>query len=181
MGYQAYEKVANKVIDTLSKTQAGRSGNGNMEGVQPLADTFRGVEKGATSTKRLKTTTYVPSFSTAGYDLATIKQVISKNAGKNNQFADLLSEPKPNTNIQYIEIYQATLNRVLADFKAAESLGITYLPAVRQEICSSIQDQALKTKSTPTAGFLQEGTACCDTSLNAHGAADCGSTLGSPT
>merc|ERR1712151_397604 len=31
--YQAYEKVANKVIDTLSKTQAGRSGNGNMEGV----------------------------------------------------------------------------------------------------------------------------------------------------
>merc|ERR1712076_326901 len=126
--YQAYEKVANKVIDQLSKTAAGRSGANQMEGVQPLGDTFRGVEKGATSTKRLKTTTYVPSFSTANYNLATIKQVISKNAGKNNQFADLLSDPKPNTGIQYIEIYRATMNKMLADFKAAESLGITYLP-----------------------------------------------------
>merc|ERR1712226_486223 len=179
--YQAYEKVANKVIDQLSKSAAGRSGANQMEGVQPLGDTFRGLEKGATSTKRLKTTTYVPSFSTANYNLNTIKNTISKNAGRNNQFADLLSDPKPNTGIQYIEIYQATMNKMLADFKAAESLGITYLPAVRQETCSSITDQALKTKSAPTQNALQEGLACCSTSLNDHGALACGSTLASPT
>merc|ERR1712226_1396772 len=157
-------------LNQLSKTAAGRSGANQMEGVQPLGDTFRGLEKGATSTKRLKTTTYVPSFSTANYNLNTIKNTISKNAGRNNQFADLLSDPKPNTGIQYIEIYQATMNKMLADFKAAESLGITYLPAVRQETCSSITDQALKTKSAPTQNALQEGLACCSTSLNDHGA-----------
>merc|ERR1712176_595704 len=149
-------KVANKVIDALSKTQAGRSGNNQMEGFQPLGDTFRGTEKGATSTKRLKTTTYVPSFSTANYNLATIKQVVNQNAGKNNQYADLLSEPKPNTGTQYIKIYQATLNKVLQDFKAVESLGITYQPGVRQPHCSVLKNQ-IKDKSKTDSGGAPSG------------------------
>jgi len=118
----------------------------------------------------------VPSFSTANYDLATIKQVVAQNAGKNNQYADLLSTPKPNTGTQYIEIYQATLNKVLQDFKAVESLGITYQPGVRQQHCSVLQNK-IKDKSQPTAKALQAGLACCNTALTDHSPNGCGSTL----
>merc|ERR1712232_1097956 len=38
---------------------------GTPTGVQPLARSFRASEKGATSEKRQKTTTYVPSFKIA--------------------------------------------------------------------------------------------------------------------
>merc|ERR1719407_348411 len=66
--YKAYEKVANKVIDDRTKG-AGKNGANAKMGVQPLGNSFRSLEKGATSTKRLKTTTYVPSFDTTGYDM----------------------------------------------------------------------------------------------------------------
>ena len=58
--YQAneYEKVANKVIDALSKTETGRN-TGKM-GVQKLATAFRAAEKGATSNKQSGLDVLVP-------------------------------------------------------------------------------------------------------------------------
>merc|ERR1719194_364566 len=104
--YKTYEKVANKVIDSLGN--GGKNGNGVTMGVQQLGTSFRSAEKGATSTKRLKTTTYVPSFDATGYNMNTIQNAIArKTGGSRAKYKDLLSAPKPNTGRQYIEIYTA--------------------------------------------------------------------------
>merc|ERR1711988_1065758 len=113
-----YEKVANKVIDDLT-ARDGKNGKGVTMGVQPLGESFRSAEKGATSTKRLKTTTYVPSFDATGYNMNTIQNAIArKTGGSRAKYKDLLSAPKPNTGRQYIEIYTATMNQMLPAFKA---------------------------------------------------------------
>merc|ERR1719321_2596094 len=120
--YKTYEKVANKVIDDLT-ARDGKNGNGVTMGVQQLGNSFRSAEKGATSTKRLKTTTYVPSFDATGYNKAIIQNAIKSRTGGNKaKYADLLSDPKPNTGRQYSEIYTAALNQLLPAFKAAEAL-----------------------------------------------------------
>merc|ERR1719321_2314795 len=78
--YKTYEKVANKVIDDLT-ARDGKNGKGVTMGVQPLGESFRSAEKGATSTKRLKTTTYVPSFDATGYNMNTIQNAIARKTG----------------------------------------------------------------------------------------------------
>ena len=173
--YKAYEKIANKVIDAISKTTGGRNGGDVKMGVQQLATAFRAAEKGATSNKRLKTTTYVPSFSTANYDLdviqATIKNYIGDGVAK---YADVLSAPKPNTNIRYIEIYQATMNHLLPDFAHAAHFGITYQESVKKQPCSTLP-AALRAKST--GGAKAEATPCCTGSMQDTGPGQCGATL----
>merc|ERR1712048_780602 len=95
--YKEYEKVANKVIDDLTNN-GGKNGNGVTMGVQQLGNSFRSAEKGATSTKRLKTTTYVPSFDTAGYDMNTIQNAIkSRTNGNKAQYADILTPANAKT------------------------------------------------------------------------------------
>merc|ERR1719174_3169246 len=174
--YKNYEKVANKVIDTLTKT--GGTNTAAM-GVQQLGTSFRSAEKGATSTKRLKTTTYVPSFDVSGYNMNTIQNAIaSRTGGTKAIYRDLLSTPKPNTGKRYIEIYTATMNQMLPAFKAAEALGITYMESVKMVPCSQIQDQKLKQLST---GSNRQATACCTGSMRNTAEGGCGSTLSDTT
>jgi len=177
--YKAYEKVANKVIDELTnKDQAKGKNGGNMNmGVQALGNSFRSAEKGATSTKRLKTTTYVPSFDATGYNQAIIQNAIKSRTGGNKaKYADLLSDPKPNTGRQYIEIYTAALNQLLPAFKAAEALGITYMESLKKKPCVIETDQTLKTLSDPKNNNRQ-ATACCIGSMQNTEAGGCGATL----
>lgn len=171
--YKAYEKVANKVIDDLTRN-GGKNGNGVTMGVQQLGNSFRSAEKGATSTKRLKTTTYVPSFDTQGYDMNVIQNAINQRTqGRQAKYADLLSTPKPNTGRQYIEIYTATMNQMLPEFAAAEALGITYMESVKMTPCSVLPDP-VKEISTGTS---RQATACCTGSMLDKGEGKCGSTL----
>lgn len=167
--YKAYEKVANKVIDTL--TAKGDTNGGNIQmGVQPLGTSFRAEEKGATSTKRLKTTTYVPSFNTKGYDMATIQAVIAKSAGNNGEYADLLSTPKP-TGDRFIEIYTATMNKMLPAFAQAQKKGVTYMESVKMVPCSTLSsDMEIKSKDWTS-------TSCCTGSLQNRAKGGCGATL----
>jgi hypothetical protein len=176
--YKNYEKVANKVIDTVTNN-GGKNGNGVTMGVQQLGTSFRSLEKGATSTKRLKTTTYVPSFDAAGYNMNTIQNAIaSRTGGSKAKYKDLLSTPKPNTGKQYIEIYTATMNQMLPAFKAAEAKGISYMESVKMVPCSQIKDQNLKTLSTGTG---RQATACCTGSLQNTAEGGCGATLSQKT
>jgi hypothetical protein len=174
--YKAYEKVANKVIDDLTnKTPEGKNGNGLQMGVQELGESFRSAEKGATSTKRLKTTTYVPSFNTAGYSMNTINNAIAQRTGGNKaKYKDLLSTPKPNTANRYIEIYTATMNKMLPAFKKAEAQGISYMESVKMVSCNEIPDGTLKQLS---AGNNRQATACCTGSLKNTNEGGCGATL----
>ena len=174
--YKAYEKVANKVIDDLTNN-GGKNGAGVTMGVQQLGTSFRSAEKGATSTKRLKTTTYVPSFDVTGYNKNTIANAIqSRTGGSKAKYKDLLSTPKPNTGKQYIEIYTATMNQMLPAFKAAEAKGISYMESVKMVPCSQIQAQKLK---EATAGG--QATACCTGSLLNRQPGGCGATLSQKT
>ena len=176
--YKTYEKVANKVIDDLT-ARDGKNGKGVTMGVQPLGESFRSAEKGATSTKRLKTTTYVPSFDATGYNMNTIQNAIArKTGGSRAKYKDLLSAPKPNTGKQYIEIYTATMNRMLPAFAAAEALGITYMESVKMVPCSLIRDPSLKSMST---GANRQATACCTGSMQNTAEGGCGSTLSDTT
>merc|ERR1711934_760893 len=171
--YKAYEKVANKVIDDLTNN-GGKNGNGVGMGVQQLGESFRSAEKGATSTKRLKTTTYVPSFDVTGYNMNTIQNaIVRKTGGSKAKYKDLLSTPKPNTNKQYIEIYTATMNQMLPAFKAAEAKGISYMESVKMVPCSELQG-SLKQMST---GQNRQATACCTGSLQNVNPGGCGATL----
>lgn len=172
--YKTYEKVANKVIDSVTNN-GGKNGNGVTMGVQQLGTSFRSAEKGATSTKRLKTTTYVPSFDATGYNKQTIQNAInSRTGGSKAKYKDLLSAPKPNTGKQYIEIYTATMNQMLPAFKAAEAKGISYMESVKMVPCSQIQDQGLKQLSS---GNNRQATACCVGSLQNTAEGGCGATL----
>merc|ERR1719174_413021 len=176
--YKTYEKVANKVIDTVTNN-GGKNGNGVGMGVQQLGESFRSAEKGATSTKRLKTTTYVPSFDAAGYNMNTIQNAIaSRTGGSKAKYKDLLSTPKPNTGKQYIEIYTATMNQMLPAFKAAEAKGISYMESVKMVPCSQIQDQNLKRLSPGTG---RQAIACCTGSLQNTADGGCGATLSQKT
>jgi len=171
--YKEYEKVANKVIDDLTNN-GGKNGNDITMGVQQLGNSFRSAEKGATSTKRLKTTTYVPSFDTAGYNMAVVQNAINQRTqGTKAKYADLLSAPKPNTGRQYIEIYTATMNQMLPKFAAAEALGITYMESVKMTPCSVLPDPV---KASAT-GANRQATACCTGSMLEKGEGKCGSTL----
>merc|ERR550514_87943 len=171
--YKTYEKVANKVIDDLTRN-GGKNGNGVTMGVQQLGESFRSAEKGATSTKRLKTTTYVPSFDVTGYNMNTIQNAIARRTvGSRAKYKDLLSTPKPNTNKQYIEIYTATMNQMLPAFKAAEAKGISYMESVKMVPCSELQG-SLKQMSS---GQNRQATACCTGSLQNVNPGGCGATL----
>lgn len=138
--YKAYEKVANVVIDQL--TERGReqtrkmttdfvtNGNtgrntGNLVDsaghVQQLAQSFRAQEKGATSTKRLKTTTYVPSFKVNAEDVEFVKNLIAQQ--DENKYERLLSQKS--TGDHYIQIYQTTMNDLLPVFQEAAAAGVT--------------------------------------------------------
>jgi len=171
--YKTYEKIANKIIDALAG-QGHTNGNGINMGVQPLGESFRSAEKGATSTKRLKTTTYVPSFDTQGVDMVVVHRAIEQRTGGNRaKYADLLSAPKPGTNRRYIEIYTATMNQMLPAFAAAEKLGITYMQSVEMKPCS-VLSPTLQSMST---GTNRQGTACCTGSLLDKKDGECGATL----
>lgn len=175
--YKAYEKVANKVIDDLTKG-AGKNGAGAKMGVQSLGNSFRSLEKGATSTKRLKTTTYVPSFDVQGYDMNVIQKAIdSRTKGSKAVYADLVSTPKPNTGRRYAEIYTATMNQMLPKFKAAEAQGITYMESVKKVPCSLLtQDNVIKALSDPD-NANRRATACCKGSMQNTAPGGCGCTL----
>jgi len=178
--YQAYEKVTNKVIDDLTKT-GGTNGGGTTLGVQNLGVSFRSAEKGATSTKRLKTTTYVPSFSTAGYNDAVIANAIkSRTRGNKAKYADILTT-NAQTGESYIKIYEATMFKMLPAFKAAETLGISYMPSVQTVPCSVIKDNQIKQASRLSLGTARTAVACCDGAMNDQGPNSCSRTMADTT
>jgi hypothetical protein len=174
--YKAYEKVANKVIDDLTqKTANGKNGNGLQMGAQQLGESFRSAEKGATSTKRLKTTTYVPSFDTAGYAMNTINNAIAQRTGGNKaKYKDLLSTANTKTGKQYIQIYTATMNQMLPAFKKAEKQGISYMESVKMVPCSTMAAGTLKTLSSAANN---QATACCKGNMLNTQPGGCGATL----
>lgn len=178
--YKAYEKVANKVIDEVTKA-GGKNGGGLGMGVQQLGASFRSAEKGATSTKRLKTTTYVPSFNAAPYNDAVIaKAIASRTQGNKAKYADIL-QTNAQTGQSYIKIYEPTMIKMLPAFKAAEALGITYLPSVQTVPCKVIQDATLKSRSQLGLGKSRTAVACCDGSMLDQGANSCAQTMADTT
>jgi len=180
--YQNYEKVANKVIDELTKNGGKNGADKSMGlGVQKLGESFRSAEKGATSTKRLKTTTYVPSFNTAGYNQNVIANAIkSRTRGNKAQYADILTPANAKTGQSYIHIYVKTMDKMLAQFAAAESLGIHYLPAVETKSCKAVGNQQLKQMSVGSDGS-QQATPCCNGPVTNVAAGGCGATMASLT
>jgi len=185
--YQNYEKVQNKVIDELNKN-GGKNGNGVTiglnaagNGVQQLGSSFRSAEKGATSTRRLKTTTYVPSFNVAGYSMNTIQNAIQSRTGGNKaKYADLLTQPNTKTGAQYSLIYQPTMNQLLEKMAGLQSMGITFRASIQQTPCSAITDPTLLAASKGDGSGTTEGIECCEGSLLNKAKNGCGSTLASP-
>lgn len=174
--YQNYEKVTNKIIDDLTKT-GGTNGAGMTMGVQNLGNSFRSAEKGATSTKRLKTTTYVPSFATAGYNMNVIQNAIkARTRGNKAKYADVLTTNAA-TGKSYVKIYEATMFQMLPAFKQAEQLGITYMPSIQTVPCSVIKDQKIKQASQLSQGANRGAVACCNGAMNDQSAQSCSRTM----
>lgn len=137
------------------------------------------LEKGATSTKRLKTTTYVPSFDATGYNQNVIANAIaSRTKGNKAKYADLLSTPKPNTGRQYIEIYTAAMNQMLPAFAEAASLGITYQESIKMTPCKILEqtNPELAKLSKLQGNNAQAACACCTGSMQNTAPGGCGAT-----
>jgi len=178
--YKAYEKVANKVIDDLTGN-GGKNGGAVTMGVQKLGSSFRSAEKGATSTKRLKTTTYVPSFSTAGYNDDVIRNAIKARTGGNKATYKDILKANPQTGKSYIKIYESAMWKMLPAFKEAEALGITYMPSVQTIPCSVIKDDTIKAASQKSLGLKRTAVACCDGSMQNAGTNSCSRTMADTT
>ena len=180
--YQNYEKVANKIIDDLSKAQ--KDGQGATVGAQQLGVTFRSAAKGATSTKRLKTTTYVPSFEVANYDKNVINNAIQQRTGGNkNAYKDILTAANPTTNKEYIMIYTTTLNQMLPDFQKAAEYGVTYQGSIQKVPCSvlKVQNKELYELSKLAGNNEQPADCCCEGNLLNTAPGGCGATFNSRT
>jgi len=180
--YKNYEKVANKIIDDLSKAQ--KNGQNQQVGAQKLGVAFRAEEKGATSTKRLKTTTYVPSFAVANYNTDVIAKAIEQRTGGNkNAYKDILTAANPKTNEQYVMIYTTTLNRMLSDFQKAAEYGVTYQASIQKVPCSVLktQNRALYELSKRNGNNAQAADCCCEGNLANTNPGGCGATFNSAT
>merc|ERR1711907_281399 len=169
--------VVNKIIDDLGN---GAKNGGNAQvGAQALGQAFRSVEKGSTSTKRLKTTTYVPSFevTAANYNMNTINRAIQKRTGGNkNAYKDTLTSVNQRTGRQYVLIYQPTLEKMLPDFQKAAEYGVTYQGSITRTPCSCIENQDLLQLSTYQGNNAQAAETCCVGSLQNTGPNGCGAT-----
>lgn len=163
--YKAYEKVANKVIDELTERGAQQARKSETEfttkgdtgrntgrvvdsdgHVQELAQSFRAQQKGATSSKRLKTTTYVPSFKVRKEDVEFVKDIIKNQ--DDNKYAKLLSTKS--TGDSYIEIYQATMNDLLGVFQEAAAAGVTMQLPVYKPCSDSMLGKCAETMADVT-------------------------------
>jgi len=103
-----------------------------------------------------------------------IQNAIKQKAGRNGEYADLLSVKA--TGDSFIQIYQSAMNKVLPDLAQAQALGITYLPSVVKHHCSAIAQSALQSQSS-RYNTQQEATGCCTGSAGTHGTGKCADTL----
>jgi len=180
--YQNYEKVANKVIDDLTKN-GGKDTAPNV-GPQAIANAFRTEVKGGTSAKRLKTTTYVPSFNTDGYNMNVIENAIAgKTKGNKAAYKDILTAPNPKTKQQYLMIYTSTMYRMLQDFDEAAKYGVTYQASIQRVPCKVYEETnpTLYQLSKLKGNNAQAADCCCNGPITNVQPGGCGATFMSKT
>jgi len=105
---------------------------------QNVATCFRCSTIGSTNTKRQQTTTYIPSFKLPA-DLIEPARKLVPASHKN-----LITEEG------VVQIYVASMYRLLPDMLAAEKYGILYQPAMKKDTVSTMPDPTQFKKRTDT-------------------------------
>lgn len=136
--YRRYESIANDIIDAVKDKTPYKSTDVLNGGNQKTAECFRCAEVGATSTNRLRTTTYIPSFTLQASEVDTAKQYIAP------KYKNMLSAS--NT----VQIYVATLLDMSEELRKAAQFGLLYQPAVVKNSIATWSDDTQFMKKDAT-------------------------------
>jgi len=122
--YKNYESLANKIIRAVGSKMES---TGTI-GTQPLAKCFRCAEGGSTTTKRIQTNTYIPSFQLSEELVPAASKIVP------SRYAKLITESG------LVQIYVAAMNDLLPYFYKSRHLGIMYQPAVAKPTTATLLD-----------------------------------------
>merc|ERR1712048_282728 len=111
---------------------------------QQLANCFRCNTVGSTNTNRQETTTYIPSFKLPAELIEPARELVP--ASHKNLITDE----------GVVQIYVASMYRLMPDFLAAEKYGILYQPAMKKDTVSTMPDATQFKKRTDT-GKIDNG------------------------
>jgi len=143
---QKYEGLTNKIIAQIGDKVMKNTATEGTNGVQKLATCFRCAEVGAVTPNRLTTSTYIPSFQLPAEQVQAAKAI----AGQ--KYAGLISASG------IVQIYQATLTDLSAEFTRAATMGLLYQPAVTKASMATMAD-ATQFKKRNAAGQTDNGVA----------------------
>lgn len=125
---QRYEGLTNKIIAQIGDKQMKNTATEGANGVQKLATCFRCAEVGSTTTTRLTTSTYVPSFQLPADQVAAAKALVPA------KYQGLISDSG------VVGIYTATLRDLSGEFTRAAGMGLLYQPAITKESATTMAD-----------------------------------------
>lgn len=138
--YKRYEKLANKIINAVGSKMMS---TGNV-GAQDLNACFRCAAVGATSSNRIETNTYIPSFKVPTDLVEEVKAMIP------SRYSGLMSSTNN------IQIYVAALKDMMPSFVAAAEKGIIFQPAREKFTLTTLVD-ATEYLKKDASGTLDNG------------------------
>merc|ERR1712151_1185968 len=111
---------------------------------QQLANCFRCSTVGSTNTNRQQTTTYIPSFKLPTRLIQSAKALVPAT------HQHLITQDG------VVQIYAASMDKLMPDFLAAEEYGILYQPAMKKSTLTTMPDATQFKKRTDT-GKIDDG------------------------
>merc|ERR1712217_465444 len=138
--YKQYESYANNIIKKLG-SQMTETGYIEVEGTfqkQQLANCFRCNTVGSTNTNRQQTTTYVPSFKLPANLVDSTKKLVPA------------TDQNLITQDGVVQIYVASMDKLMPEFLAAEEYVILYQPAMKKNTTTTMPDATQFKKRTDT-------------------------------
>jgi hypothetical protein len=139
-----YEEIANDLIGVIGdnmKTEDqfwGRNSQG-ANASQRTENCFRCAETGSTNTRRLTTTTYIPSYQIPMNKLNALNELLATDS----PYRDLVD-----FNTGLVQIYLTVVNDLNAEFRKAQELNITYQGPRVKDYISSHEDSCQFRKLT---------------------------------
>merc|ERR1711920_531097 len=131
-----YEKIANSLINVIGGKifiegkpigPAARH-EGDYFVMQETSQCFRCPEVGATSSKRLETETYIPSFQIPAHLMEAVKLLLSE------EYMQIINDDG------LVQIYVSAMNDLMEEFKKAAELNITYQGPMIKTTMTTMED-----------------------------------------
>jgi hypothetical protein len=127
---RVYESITNQIIGAIGKNMTS---NDTLSGGQITNKCFRCADVGSTSTRRLTTNTYVPSFEIPERLLSEASKYVAP------MYAHLITQ-KTVGGPGVLQIYNAVIQDMNDDFLKVGKYGVHYLPAMLKDTLTTKAD-----------------------------------------